>query len=945
MRGLGAPVKPDAIKPAAHSPDEAPGPAESVHDTGAETPSETPEATFGRQSVALESFRTQWSKPRDAGPVSDTPATPAAATPESAVETPLREDAAEPAAEGLATEAVTDEKTVEIRADEPSEADDPLSEALAPAAHSSSRQDVEPPTAAEAGTPEDDRLAITLGDMVRSGDPSVRLRNVATNAKLFQASSVADYIQGEVREAHLLTLPNFGRTSLRDLNRLVSDYRAQTGAYAPQDEPPPPPAVVDLAGMTVLSLRNHQGLPVRIANRLADTPGLSSLPLSDILSDPQSSRRRLRTTGGIGTKSVDELFALVARVATEMPVDPEPGEYALAPQPSQTAETAPPYVDDALAALSEKHRFVLNARYGLDGAEPLTLEQVAKRVFVTRERVRQVQKAAVKNLSRHPWISAFETLLERDAPEAWAALAEGRDFLPSGDVSGRDLPIAPETALAIDVVHGDIRKWLAAFAVPSAGGWLAPGSSAEDRQRIMKRVREAIDAHILPFPASGLAASAGLTDRDFTQALGAVPSVRLHEGYVHTGFFGSKTRRIARLHRLAVEEGRAVVDVWRLHALDVASDHPDERSARMVLIQLNENPHLFTPLFDHLWLVLDPSVGWSETDDVLESPSLAPLDPGFEEGSLSRWLWNRLAEAGPMRQSDLRDEALAIFPNVKASSVGPIMQMHPVFLRVAPGVFDVRQTRSGGVSSALLTDFQGRAYARARRSGATSRYFSGWTDDFEWKLCEWARQSGGPDVYRSILEISDPSAWPAPAAVKAEWQEQKIRHGRWSLATERRTSLGGSPPDGQDLMAGLAHLVAFGSIGWISADRIMQNRLGSKGAADLLALAVACGAATSPADWQGPHQATPTAADLLATLSEALRTKGRLEWTEAPLNDLLTRAATQTEAVTWAQPGEILGLLEALARPTSPPKTTAAHALAEADALFESDEWDDLFQD
>lgn len=945
MQGLGAPAKPDDIKPAAHSADVAPGPAESLRDAGAETLLETPETTFDRQSLALDSFRTQWSNPRDAGPASETPATPAAATPESAVETSHRENRVEPAAESLATEAVTEETTDETQTDEPSEADDPPSDGMAPAAHFSARQDLEIPTIAEADTPQGDRLAISLYDMIGSGDPSVRLRNVAANAKLFQAVSVADYIQGEVREAQILTLPNFGRTSLRDLNRLVRDYRAQTGAYAPQAEPPPPPAVVALSGMTVLSLRNHQGFPVRLANRLADTPELSSFPLSDIVSDPQSSRSRLRTTRGIGAKSVDELFALVARVAIELPVDLEPDESAPVPQPSQTAETTPPSFGDALAALSEKHRYVLNARYGLDGAGRLTLEQVAKRVFVTRERVRQVQKAAVKNLSRHPWISAFETLLERGAPEAWAALAEGRDFLPSGDVSGRDLPIAPETALAIDVVHGDIRKWLGAFAVPSAGGWLAPGSSAEDRQRIMKRVREAIDGHILPFPASDLAAAVGLTDRDFNLALGAVPTIRLHEGYVHTGFFGSKTRRIARLHRLAVEEGRAVVDVWRLHALDVASDHPDERSARMVLIQLNENPHLFTPLFDHLWLVLDPSVGWSGTDDVLECLSLEPMDPGFEEGSLSRWLWTRLAEAGPMRQSDLRDEALAVFPNVKASSVGPIMQMHPVFLRVAPGVFDVRQTRSGGVSSALLTDFQGRAYARARRSGATSRYFSGWTDDFEWKLCEWARQSGDPDVYRSILEISEPSAWPAPAAVKSEWQEQKIRHGRWSLATERRTSLGGSPPDGQEFLAGLAHLVAFGSIGWISADRIMQNRLGSKGAADLLALVVACGAATSPADWQGPHHATPAAADLLATLSEALRAKGRLEWTEAPLNDLLTRAATQTEAVTWAQPGEIHGLLEALANPTSPPKTTAAHALAEADALFESDEWDELFQD
>nr|WP_317706714.1 RNA polymerase sigma factor RpoS [Methylomarinovum caldicuralii] len=51
-----------------------------------------------------------------------------------------------------------------------------------------------------------------------------------------------------------------------------------------------------------------------------------------------------------------------------------------------------------LRQLPEKHREVLLRRYGLGGYEISTLEQVARELQVTRERVRQIQMEAVKKL-------------------------------------------------------------------------------------------------------------------------------------------------------------------------------------------------------------------------------------------------------------------------------------------------------------------------------------------------------------------------------------------------------------------------------------------------------------------------------------------------------------------------------------------------------------------
>jgi RNA polymerase primary sigma factor len=53
----------------------------------------------------------------------------------------------------------------------------------------------------------------------------------------------------------------------------------------------------------------------------------------------------------------------------------------------------------ALRALPERHRAVVVLRYGLDDAEPKTLEEIGRRLGLTRERVRQIEVEALKRLA------------------------------------------------------------------------------------------------------------------------------------------------------------------------------------------------------------------------------------------------------------------------------------------------------------------------------------------------------------------------------------------------------------------------------------------------------------------------------------------------------------------------------------------------------------------
>jgi RNA polymerase primary sigma factor len=76
-------------------------------------------------------------------------------------------------------------------------------------------------------------------------------------------------------------------------------------------------------------------------------------------------------------------------VAGEGPLPDEQVELSLRSQALQAA----------LAALNEREREVLALRYGLDDHEPKTLEEIGRRLGLTRERVRQIEVEALRRLA------------------------------------------------------------------------------------------------------------------------------------------------------------------------------------------------------------------------------------------------------------------------------------------------------------------------------------------------------------------------------------------------------------------------------------------------------------------------------------------------------------------------------------------------------------------
>ena len=63
-------------------------------------------------------------------------------------------------------------------------------------------------------------------------------------------------------------------------------------------------------------------------------------------------------------------------------------------------------MEKALDTLSEREKHILALYFGLNGSEPLTLEEIGKRLGLTRERIRQIKEKAIVRL-RHSSRSGF----------------------------------------------------------------------------------------------------------------------------------------------------------------------------------------------------------------------------------------------------------------------------------------------------------------------------------------------------------------------------------------------------------------------------------------------------------------------------------------------------------------------------------------------------------
>jgi RNA polymerase primary sigma factor len=134
--------------------------------------------------------------------------------------------------------------------------------------------------------------------------------------------------------------------------------------------------------------RAERTLTLRLARDPSDEEVAreARLPLAQVLAVRSAARSSMsldEPIGDDGESSVSDLLA---------------DENAIDPSEAVAADQRRRTLSAALQGLSERQQTVLVRRYGLDGSDPCTLDEIARELGLTRERVRQIEVESLRQL-------------------------------------------------------------------------------------------------------------------------------------------------------------------------------------------------------------------------------------------------------------------------------------------------------------------------------------------------------------------------------------------------------------------------------------------------------------------------------------------------------------------------------------------------------------------
>jgi len=113
-----------------------------------------------------------------------------------------------------------------------------------------------------------------------------------------------------------------------------------------------------------------------------------------------------------GNKVMDIIKSTQDIISLDTPLDDDlrsrrnianliPDERTLSPEEEMLEKSRKDVIEQVLSSLSEREAAVIKMRFGLDGNTPDTLSRIGKKLGVSRERIRQIEKEALMKL-RHP---------------------------------------------------------------------------------------------------------------------------------------------------------------------------------------------------------------------------------------------------------------------------------------------------------------------------------------------------------------------------------------------------------------------------------------------------------------------------------------------------------------------------------------------------------------
>lgn len=792
-------------------------------------------------------------------------------------------------------------------------------------------------------------LAIRLFDLAQANDSSVRLLNSLSAAEVagrLPFETVADYLAaGDNAQAIMLRdIRNFGRKTARELDALVASACAGLALLAPPSDFSPVKAerraafLALFAGDTLSSLTKEELVSARLINILAESP-FAEMPFAEALSALPKALAALLNSPNCGRKSANEFRQLVRRhilrrlaeaghdtwdpiveldLADELQCGPDSdGEHAeglLVPDHGTLAER----IEWMLGELETRAACVVRRRNGIGQSQCETLEEVGADYKVTRERIRQIEAKALRRLRVRMHRAPVDDLLETEQSGQWQVLTDGTPFLRRAELPQRRHALDGYVRLVLELRVQTLEAWLDQIAQPMPLGWLEPRMDKATIEAAAKKLEVAVKGGTLPQTIICLVGEREVPSGLFAADLILGRPVRL--GYLMPYRVGPRLNRLIRLHSLLASRGSALpVEHLVAHYRFAFNDDPcTERDAEIVM---DAAPHLFLEIEEGCWEAVGPGgAKWTAT----KLGSLPTLNsPRVEDsGTIAHALQTLLEDRGPTRLADFLEDAAQILPDGRSiNSIGPVLlTRRELFVRALPGVYALPHQISSYIEnlpkdwSLLLNDVQARLYAVARYAGEPRRIFPFWTAAAEKALCRWARHSGSPGVFASLMSVARIDDWSCGAEERMQWQHVQKMEGHYQLGVSLRREAAYDCPQLDRLLAACRYAKSQGTFNWVAANRLTGRKIDSHGGAALVALMVQLEVLIEPEAggyrWQRSHRVTDKIDRLSERLASVLSRSGTLSWEDEMGSELVAElAARDATADSWVSSSDVVTMV------------------------------------
>jgi RNA polymerase primary sigma factor len=273
------------------------------------------------------------------------------------------------------------------------EDDEPKLELVADPADEEEEEDEGPAVAAEVPAPTQDPLKLYVRK--DEGDEWAKRRLIECNLRLVM-SITRNYVNSGVPLLDLIQEGNLGL--IRAVEKF--DYRMgfKLSTYATWWIRQAVTRAIADQGRTIR-------LPVHVVDQVRRVMRARRVLTQKLNRDPLA--EEIAAEAGLEVKRVNELLDLVEDpVSLETPVGDGDSMYGdmIEDENSEQPDTVLAELlrgvelQAALGSLNERMRHVLELRFGLNGEHPKTLEEVGSELGVTRERVRQLESRALREL-------------------------------------------------------------------------------------------------------------------------------------------------------------------------------------------------------------------------------------------------------------------------------------------------------------------------------------------------------------------------------------------------------------------------------------------------------------------------------------------------------------------------------------------------------------------